>query len=144
MFQYRHAVFVLLALSLSSNAADDPRQRVELPPMMQQHMLANMRDHLQALSDIQRALARHEFTQAADIAEQRLGMTSLQAHGAQHMGKFMPQGMRAIGTAMHRAASRFALAVESAGAGGELPPVLDAMADIMQQCTACHNAYRVH
>lgn len=135
---------LLLTLSLPLNAADDLRQLVELPPMMQQHMLANMRDHLQALTEIQRALAQGRFEQAADLAETRLGMTSLQSHGAQHMGQFMPEGMRTIGTAMHRAASRFAIKVEEAGAGGELPPVLDAMADIMAQCAACHNGYRVH
>ncbi|MFO7653173.1 MAG: hypothetical protein R6X25_05050 [Candidatus Krumholzibacteriia bacterium] len=55
---------------------------VELPDQLRLHMLANMRDHLLALQQIQAALASEEFDQAAQIAEQRLGMTSLERHGA--------------------------------------------------------------
>lgn len=67
-------------------------------PMMQQHMLGNMRDHLLALTEIQEALAAGAFDRAADIAETRIGMSSLDSHGASHMAPHMPQGMRDIGT----------------------------------------------
>jgi len=33
-------------------ADDDKRQLVEMPAMIQSHILANMRDHLAALNDI--------------------------------------------------------------------------------------------
>ena len=38
------------------------------------------------------AMAKDELDQAADLAEYRLGMSSLQSHGASHMAKFMPKG----------------------------------------------------
>jgi hypothetical protein len=103
-------------------------------------MLANMRDHLQTLAEIQAALAGGEFDRAAQTAEERLGMSSLTAHGASHMAPYMPQGMQAIGTEMHRAASRFAVAA----AEDDLPQALAGLAKVTEQCVACHAAYRVH
>ena len=93
----RSLIITLGVLSLSlagllpSVYAADPRQHVELPPMMQEHMLGNMRDHLLAISEIQAALAAGKFDQAANIAEHRIGMSSLQVHGASHMAPFMPK-----------------------------------------------------
>src|SRR5689334_8526229 len=86
----------------------DTRVLVKFPPELIEHTLANMRDHLLALQEISDAFARGNNDVAAKIAEGRLGMTSLQLHGAHEVAKYMPQGMQDAGTAMHRAASRFA------------------------------------
>jgi roadblock/LC7 domain-containing protein len=80
--------------------------------MMKEHMLGSMRDHLQALNEIQAALAKGEFDKAADIAEQRIDMSSLEAHHAAMMAPYMPKTMQKLGTEMHHAASRFALAAK--------------------------------
>jgi cytochrome c556 len=128
---------------LSSGYAADPRQHVELPPMMQEHMLGNMRDHLLAISEIQTALAAGKYEQAADIAEQRIGMSSLQIHGASHMAPYMPKSMQAIGTEMHRAASRFAIAATNAATRNDIKPALAQLAHVTQQCVACHSSYRI-
>ena len=103
---------VALGVTGSTSAAEkDPRQKVKLPPQMRMHMhmhmLGNMRDHLQALSEIQAALPTKQLDRAADIAETRIGMTSLTSHGAAHMAQYMPKGMQDIGTEMHHAASCF-------------------------------------
>jgi len=102
-----------------------------------------MRDHLVALQEISEALARGRNDAAAKIAEQRLGMSSLQRHGAHDVAKFMPEGMREAGTAMHRAASRFAIEAQNAGATGDLKPALGALADVMRACAGCHAGYRL-
>ena len=107
--------------------------------MMQQHMLANMRDHLAAVNEILVYLGEGEFERAADTAEYRLGMSSLEAHGANHMARFMPQGMRAAGSAMHAAASRFARTAQE----GDALPAYRALAEITTACVACHSAYRI-
>jgi hypothetical protein len=124
-------------------ATPDSRQAVAFPAPMRDHILANMRDHLLALQQIQQALADGAYDRAADVAERRLGMTSLEAHGAHESAKFMPEAMQAIGTGMHRAASRFAVAAADAGASGNARPALAALAQVTQQCVACHAAYRV-
>jgi len=123
---------------------DDPRQLVDFPPMMRRHTLANMRDHLLTVSEIQAALAAGKFDRAANLAEQRLGMTSLKLHGAHELSRYMPQGMRDLGTTMHRNASEFALKAQAAGVSGDVRPALRALASVTRSCVACHAAYRLH
>jgi len=141
-----HTLVLSLAavmLLVPTSRADDVREPVTMSPMMQAHMRANMRDHLAAISEIQSALAAGQYDQAANIAEQRLGMTSLALHGARHMAPLMPTGMQAIGTAMHHAASRFALVAQEAPVSGGLPRALGALAEVSRQCVACHASYRL-
>jgi len=131
------------ATASTTATAGDPRQLVEFPEPMRAHTLANMRDHLLALQEINLALSRGADDKAAGIAEQRLGLGSLEAHGAAHLAPFMPQPMQDIGTAMHRAASRFAVEAQNASATNDIRPALAALGDVMQQCVACHVAYRL-
>ena len=123
--------------------SSDTRQLVKFPEPMRLHTLTSMRDHLLALQEINDALATNAFDKAAAIAEQRLGMSSLESHGAAHLASFMPQAMQNLGTGMHRAASRFAVEAQNAGASNDLRPALAALGAVMQQCVACHAAFRM-
>jgi hypothetical protein len=139
------SVLFVAIFAQSSNpleAAND-RQEVELPPMVREHMLRNMRDHLMALEEIMRYLADKQFDTAAEIAENRLGMSSLDAHGASHMSQFLPQEMGQIGMKMHRAASRFSIAAINAELEGGQTKALSALSEVIQQCVACHAGYKV-
>jgi len=124
--------------------AGDGRQAVDFPEPLRTHTLANMRDHLLALQEIQQALADGAYDGAGQIAERRLGMTSLAAHGAHDVAKFMPEGMQSIGSEMHRSASRFAVEAANAGATGNVEPALAALARITRQCVACHASFRMN
>jgi len=124
--------------------APDARIAVHFPDMMRTHTLSNMRDHLLALSEIQEALSKGAYDEAAKTAEARLGMSSLALHGAHELSEFMPQGMQEIGTAMHRSASRFAIEAQNAAATGDPKPALAALAVTMKTCVACHTTYRLH
>lgn len=135
---HRHAT-----VAPSPLAVQDLRQEVAFPPEMKQHTLSNMRDHLLALQEMQSALAQQAYDRAAELAEQRLGMSSLGLHGAHEVSKFMPRGMQDAGTAMHRSASRFALAARDVSATGDLGPALAAMSEVMGACVACHAGYRL-
>lgn len=144
MDQMKRALPFIVGLALAvtsgtSAAAGDTRQLVELPPMMQQHMMSNMRDHLAAINEILLSLKADELDKAADIAESRLGMSSMESHGASHMAPFMPEAMRNIGTTMHHAASRFALVAQE----GDTASAYHALAEITTNCVACHSAYRI-
>lgn len=129
-----------LAMTAFSSQAEDTRPLVKMPDQMVTHMLGNMRDHLQAISEIQAALANAEFDKAADIAEQRIGMSSLVAHHAAMMAPYMPKTMQDIGTEMHHAASRFALAAKE----NDMKKSLGELSKVTQQCVACHAGYRVN
>jgi cytochrome c556 len=131
---------ILLTCSFSASIADDEaREYVQMPDKMQQHMLSNMRDHLVAINEILISMANGEMDKAAETAEMRLGMSSLETHGAEHMAKFMPAGMRQAGTSMHKAASRFALKAQE----GAVLPAYAALSGITSACIACHSAYRI-
>jgi hypothetical protein len=137
---FRSFALIILVSTSTLSSAEDRRELVELPPMMQQHMLANMRDHLAAIDEILAHLASDEMDKAADVAETRLGMSSLKSHGASHMARFMPQGMRTAGTSMHKAASRLALSAQE----GDLLGAYKKLGDVTASCVACHAAYRIH
>lgn len=132
------SIAVVLSLGLA-HAADEERELVAMPDRMQEHMLSNMRDHLAALNEILAELAAGNLDEAAEIAEFRLGTSSLERHGASHMAKVMPEGMRSIGTSMHRAASRFARTAQE----GEPLPAYGALSQVTAACVACHSAYRI-
>jgi hypothetical protein len=128
---------------MSAHSAPDARQLVKFPPVLAEQTLANMRDHLQTLQEIQLHLGMGHTDVAAKIAEARLGMSSLELHGAAEVSKFMPRGMQDAGTAMHRSASRFAITAEEAGVTGDLKPVFAGLAEITAQCVGCHASYRL-
>ncbi len=130
---------VLLLFVANAWAEEDERKMVKLPEMMQSHMLANMRNHLETINLVLLQLANGELDKAADTTEQRLGMSSLDKHGAEHLARFMPEGMKKAGTAMHHAASRFALRAQE----GEVLPAYKALQDVTAACVACHAAYRI-
>ena len=128
----------------SSAGQADARQLVKFPEPMRLHTIGGMRDHLLALQEIDLALSKNDFEGAARIAEQRLGMSSLELHGAAHIAPFMPQGMQDIGTQMRRSASRFAVEAQNASVANDVRPAVAALGAVMQQCVARHAAYRLH
>ena len=139
------AATLLIAVT-GAGRAQDTRELVRLPEPMQDHMLGNMRDHLVTLNEIIGDVADSKFDEAAKLAEQRLGMSSLGLHGAAHMAPFMPKPMQDIGTDMHRAASRLAIVLQDTS----VSPTLDTMRDVsralhqvMTTCVACHASYRI-
>lgn len=131
---------LLLSTCLPAAAiAADERQMVEMPEHMQQHMLANMRDHLKTLDAMLAQLAAGDGDKAADLAEARLGLSSLGLHGAGHMAGFMPQAMQDMGTGMHQAASRFARVARE----GDALRSYAALQEVTSACVACHASYRI-
>jgi hypothetical protein len=142
------AMLLLLAGASASQAqqAADPRQLVQLPAPMQEHMLGNMRDHLATLNEILGDVAAEKYGEAAKIAEARLGMSSLSLHGAAHLAPYLPKPMQDIGTDMHHAASRLVVVLQNAS----VTPTAEAMRDINRAlyavtsaCEACHANFRV-
>ena len=101
-----------------------------MPKMVQEHQLANMRDHLMAINETLLNMGAGELDKAADIAESRLGMSSLSTHEASHMAMVIPKEMGAIGTSMHKVASRFALRAQE----GDALPACKALQEVRAAC----------
>ena len=141
--QHRHDHSQAGAAAPAHAPGDDKREFVKFPAPLVEHTLANMRDHLLALQEIQDHLGMGHFDVAAKIAEARLGMSSLQLHGAHEVAKFMPQGMQESGTAMHKTASRFAVTATDAGVTNDYKAALTALGQVTATCVACHAGYRI-
>ncbi|WP_353431425.1 DUF6803 family protein [Polynucleobacter sp. MWH-UH23A] len=126
-----------------NGTTQDNRVAVDFPAPMKEHILTNMRDHLQTISLIQEAMGKGQYDKAAQLAEDRLGMNALKLHGAYENSKFMPKGMQEAGTAMHRNASKFAIEVQNTAATGNIKPALIALGNTTQACVACHAGYKL-
>jgi len=137
----------MVVVTMSGAAqAQDARELVRLPGPMQEHMLANMRDHLVTLNAIVGDVADGKFDEAAKLAEERLGMSSLGLHGAAHMAPLMPQPMQDLGTAMHHAASRLAIVLQDTSVSPSLETMRDvsrSLNEVMTACVTCHSHYRI-
>jgi hypothetical protein len=137
----------------------DGRELVHFPPEMRTHMLRNMRDHVETLDGILRALASADYAGAAKIAAERLGMDSPSAAACkprpadasapapgsmdEMMALYMPEPMRAIGLSMHTSASEFADAAGRAASTHDGKAAVEALSRVTQNCVACHAGYRL-
>ena len=105
-----------------------------------------MRDHLATVNEIIGDIANDKFDEAATLAEQRLGMSSLALHDDAHMAPFMPNPMQETGTSMHHAASRLVIALQDASISPTVESMRDvnrALHEVTTACTACHASYRI-
>ncbi len=127
----------------ATHVMNDARLLVKYPEPLRVHTLANMRDHLQTMGDIQEALSAGSFDKASELAEHRLGMSSLEMHGAHEVAKYMPKAMQDAGASMHHSASQFALVAKDASVTGDLRSTLASLHRLNQTCVACHAAFRL-
>lgn len=138
--------------------ASDGRQIVKFPAEMRTHTLANMRGHLQALSEILEAMSSAQYAKAAQIADSRLGMESPGAAGCKagsgatnmpmpdmdrQMALYMPPEMRNLGQRMHQSANEFAIKANESEKTRDPGPAFAALSRVTANCVACHAAYRL-
>lgn len=118
----------------------DHRQLVSLPDEARELMRTDMLDHLAALNEIITHLASGNLDAAAEVAEQRMGRSSMGKHRGTGMGpgRFMPPEMRSLGLGMHDAASELADVARLGDLGGSYAT----LQKVTGMCVACHYSYR--
>ena len=126
--------------SATSSPDSDQRQLVSMPDEANQLMRKDMLDHLSALNEIIGLLAENNLDAAADVAEIRMGKSSMGKHRATGMGpgRFMPLEMRDIGWGMHESATELSDAAKE----GNLKGAYSALQKVTTACVACHYSYR--
>jgi hypothetical protein len=126
----------------NTNATEtlDSRILATLPEQARKLMRDDMLDHLVALNEIITHLSNNNFKDAAEIAENRMGNSSMGKHRGTGMGpgRYMPIEMRNMGWKMHASASEFSRITIQ----GNLKNSLDALQKVMATCTTCHFSYR--
>jgi hypothetical protein len=142
---YFFPIVVLLPSLAPAQSAppEDPRTVVDMPGLQRALIREEMLDHLAALNEILADLSANQLNAAADIAEQKLGLSSMGKHAArtagQGPGRFMPEAMRSIGIGMHQAASEFAKVAR----GGNRDAAYQALQPVVGACVACHAGFRL-
>jgi len=139
--QSTHSVETAGEIQSVTNSPDsDHRQLVSMPNETSQLMREDMLDHLSALNEIIGLLAENNLDAAADVAETRMGKSSMGKHRATGMGpgRFMPLEMRNIGWAMHESATELSRTARE----GNLKGAYGALQKVTASCIACHYSYR--
>ena len=135
-----HAEETLTPTDASSPASSDPRQFVTMPEESRALMRQDMLSHLASLNEILSHLAANNLAAAAEVAEKRMGKSSMGKHRATGIGpgRYMPLEMRQLGWGMHEAASEFSLVAQQ----GNQSQAYSALQKITNACLACHYTYR--
>lgn len=141
LFQAAHSQEVANDSGHATIAFDaDPRQLVEMPDQALKLMREDMLEHLSALNEIIARLAENNLDAAAEIAESKMGKSSMGKHRGTGMGpgRFMPPEMRSIGWGMHEAATELSQHAKK----GDTKNAYAALQKITGSCVACHYGYR--
>lgn len=126
--------------TLELSSIEDARQFVSMPEQARALMRKDMLDHLSALNEIIAYLASNNLEAAAEVAEKRMGKSSMGKHRGTGMGpgRYMPLEMRNLGRGMHDAATEFSDITKK----GDLKSAYSALQKITNSCVTCHYSYR--
>jgi hypothetical protein len=141
LFQTAHSQEAGNDAGPKAKASDaDPRQLLEMPDQARKLMREDMLEHLSALNEIITHLAANKLDAAAEIAESKMGRSSMGKHRGTGLGpgRFMPPEMRSIGWNMHEAATEFSQLAKK----GDSENAYVALQKITGSCVACHYGYR--
>lgn len=114
----------------------DTRIAVPLVPMMANHQLRDMRDHLLAVQEIVVAATTDDFA-GVERAAGRIGFSDEMGQTCTHMGAGA-QGFTESALNFHHTADTIATAARQR----DRAAVLRALGATLQTCTGCHAAFR--
>jgi hypothetical protein len=139
-------ITLVFALPVIGEEMNDVRTLVKLPSDIERKMLFNMRDHIRALDDIIHAVQSGEYEDAENIAESRLGWSSLVRQGDQEVADHWPEPMQAMANQMYDAGSNFVIVAQNASVEDSKEShkkVIAALGQMTSACRGCHEAYRL-
>ena len=132
------ALVYLFVIRGATLPASDGRTAILLAPGERDLVLGEMRMFLVALQEITQAVVDQDAAAAA-AAARRVGAAAQQGVPASLVGK-LPIAFKRLGFDTHSRFDRLALDAEQLGDPGQ---ALTDLATLMQNCTACHAAYRI-
>lgn len=119
-------------------AKPDTRVALGLAPAAQESLKATMREHLDAIEVIVRALARAEYDKAAGVAHAELGFPK-HHQAMQREGNELPKRYMELAIDHHQAAEDLAEAISTK----KMASILQQLDRTIQACNACHRAYKL-
>lgn len=117
----------------------DTRRELKLPAKVKVRQKAMMREHMQTLSDITRALYESDLQEAGTIAHERLGWNKKEEKKCKAVSeKTNEPEFLELGMAVHTKAdelSRHAFA-------GDRDKAILALSELINRCNGCHKVFR--
>ncbi len=121
----------------SVGVASDGRTAIYLDESERDIVLAEMRTFLQSVQQIVSGISKDDMKQVSDAARQ-VGMLTAGMVPGSLMGK-LPIGFKRLGMDTHSKFDQMALDAKDLGDKGL---VLEQLAELMQNCVACHASFR--
>ncbi len=118
--------------------SDDGRSAIVLTATERNLVLGEMRGFLEGIETITAGLAENDMKSIAEGAG-KMGMASAGQVPVALMAK-LPSEFRGLGMATHQAFDELALEAQDMGNG---QVILTGLAELINNCTTCHAAYRI-
>jgi len=131
-------VMLSVAGTGSSQPPGDPRQRLALPPLARDKVLAEMRHMLESVNGILRGVAANDLV-AVEKAARAAGTAMAVEMDPAMMQQLLP-AFRELGLQTHRAFDDLADRIK---AGGTRDDAIRGLAAVTGNCVACHAVYRL-
>jgi len=131
-------IFAAAAAAAAGAGDSDTRAVVRLSPPQRAMVLAEMRQFLAGLQQITAALAREDLDSVGGVAR-ALG-SPMTHHMPADLKQALPEQFRALGFSVHADFDRVALDAAELGERGH---TLSQLGEILAQCNACHDAWRI-
>jgi hypothetical protein len=121
---------------LSVKDSSDKRQSVKMTAQMGEHQLKNMRDHLEAITEIVGAMVNKDFKKMEKGAS-RLASSPKMKMMCNNMGKATP-GFTKMGLALHSTADKMVHAAKNK----DHNLFVKKLGATLRTCTSCHSAFK--
>ena len=135
-----------LAADMTLNNVPDPdkRELLQWPTAAKNTLRIEMLERLQALQAVMQAIAAGKPQDAAQIAKAGIGMGVMMRHDKRPPEaiprKYMPEGMQPLSKQSHMLGDELSEALKS----GDRKKIDAKLADVVGNCVACHNLYRIN
>jgi hypothetical protein len=121
----------------------DARQPLKMPAAAQNTLRMEMLERLQALQQIFQAIAMGKPQEAAPVAKAAIGMGVMMRHGQRAPEaiprNYMSEAMMPLSRQSHMLGDQLAEALQS----GERGRIDAKLAEVVGNCVACHNLFRL-
>ena len=115
------------------------RLTLELSPSAEKAHRAVMREHLEAIQQIVRALAQGDFSKAEDITKNQLGFAKHREAMRRQQPEAFPPAYHDLAMAHHKAAEELAHVIPSQ----DFKQLLLKLDRTLEACVACHRAFEL-
>jgi cytochrome c556 len=117
----------------------DDRTELKIPAPMKVMQKKMMRQHLDTLGEISAALAANNLNKAAEVATTKLGWNEEEEKRCSTVEKMTGEpDFTRLGKAVHQKADELANAAKT----GSRDKAMAHMAELINNCNACHNKFR--